>query len=160
MNITIRLLTSLLKNKIEIKVNMAKEQQGFQKIKSQQTQATFIIRQLKEKSIQYNKWAYLRFVDLKSVFRRVRRLDILEILQDLDIHPNIIELMKDIIENHTKVRRNNRTLSDKMWNKTEILNHSLFNLIMERIVLEVEMKEGNRMEIMKITILCYADDRR
>ncbi|CAG9828729.1 unnamed protein product [Diabrotica balteata] len=80
MNSTLKLLTAVIKYKIEEKANMADEQQGFGK-NLNTIDEIFIIRQIIEKSIEYGKPAYMCFVDLKSAFDRVKRNDILKLLQ-------------------------------------------------------------------------------
>jgi len=52
------------------------EKQGFRKNRST-TDAIFILRQIVEKSIEFNHPTYLRFVDLKKAFERVRLADVI-----------------------------------------------------------------------------------
>jgi aminoglycoside/choline kinase family phosphotransferase len=76
---------------------MREEQQGFRKNRST-TDAIFIMRQVKEKAIEYNKPVYACFVDMTKAFDRVRLKDVVEILTEWQIPKAVI---KSVIEMNT-----------------------------------------------------------
>jgi len=76
---SMKLFTGNLKERFETQITNREEQQGFRRNKST-TDAIFIIKQLKEKSIEFNTPAYVSFIDLTKAFDRVRLSDIINIL--------------------------------------------------------------------------------
>lgn len=162
MNSTLKLLTAIIKDKIEERLNMAEEQQGFRKNRST-IDATFIVRQIVEKSIEYNKPAFMCFVDLKSAFDRVKRIDIINLLEKQRIEQNIVKVINEInVNNKTKVRMSRGETKyiplKGGIRQGDSLSPTLFNMIMDEIIHEVKKQEGYRMGAHKITIICYADD--
>jgi hypothetical protein len=67
---TLKLTTKILTNKLSEIVDLEDEQQGFRAGRSC-VDAIFILKQIAEKSIEYNKPTYLRFIDLKKAFDRI-----------------------------------------------------------------------------------------
>jgi len=61
MKSTLKLLTAIIKDKLDT----AEKQQGFRKNRST-VDVTFIVRQIVEKSVEYNKPSYKGFVDLRK----------------------------------------------------------------------------------------------
>ena len=57
------------------------EQQGFRQNRST-TDAIFIVRQIAEKSIEFNHTAYFCFVDLTNAFDRVKLAEVIECLRE------------------------------------------------------------------------------
>ena len=64
LNITLKLTTKILTNIINSMITVSDEKQGFRTGRSC-TDAVFVMRQIMEKSIEYNRPAYLYFIDLK-----------------------------------------------------------------------------------------------
>lgn len=62
--------------------------------------AIFILRQLIEKSIEYNKPLFLCFVDLKQAFDRVRLDDVVGILQRRNVNAKILKVIKELNQNN------------------------------------------------------------
>ena len=75
MNSTTKLFTKLILNQLLKHISPREEQQGFRKNRSTMD-AIFIVRQIVEKAIEFNKPAYLCFVDLTKAFDRVRLQDV------------------------------------------------------------------------------------
>jgi len=70
-----KVFTGILKKRLETQLTNREEQQGFRRKRST-TDAIFIIKQLKEKSIEFNTPAYVCFIDLTKAFDRVRLSEI------------------------------------------------------------------------------------
>lgn len=94
MNSTVKLWTAVEKEKLEERLDMFEEQQGFREKRSTRD-ATFIIRQIVEKSIEYNKLAYICFVNQRNSFDRVQH-DILKLIKAKQIEDKVINLVKVI----------------------------------------------------------------
>lgn len=75
-----KLLTKILTKKITDKVPMCEEQQGFRSNRST-LDAIFILQQLIEKSVEFNKPMFVCFVDLKQAFDRIRLRNVITILR-------------------------------------------------------------------------------
>ena len=76
--------------------------------------AVFVLRQIVEKSIEYNKPALL-FIDLTKAFDRVRIEDIVHLLYKRDIPINIIQTTEDIYHDTTIQARINENLTDVIF---------------------------------------------
>ena len=64
LNTTLKLTTKILTNIINSMITVSDEKQGFRTGRSC-TDAVFVMRQIMKKSIEYNRPAYLYFIDLK-----------------------------------------------------------------------------------------------
>ena len=86
-------MTNVITNKLNSIISLSDEQQGFRSGRSC-VDAVFVLRQIVEKSIEYNKPAYLCFIDLTKSFDRVRIDDIVYLLYKRDIPINIKQTNK------------------------------------------------------------------
>lgn len=80
---------------------MKEEQQGFRHNRSS-TDTIFILRQLIEKSIEYDKPLFLCFVDSTKAFDRVKLKDTLTILEREEINADIIKIIHELNTNNRK----------------------------------------------------------
>ncbi|GJQ83276.1 hypothetical protein Trydic_g8868 [Trypoxylus dichotomus] len=78
---TMKLFTSVLKTRLKDLIEIRDEQQGFRRNRSI-AHATFIIQQVKEKAIEFDKAAYTYFIDLTKAFDRVQLKDAVRILKE------------------------------------------------------------------------------
>lgn len=145
------------------KIKISEEQQGFRPNRST-IDAVFILRQMIEKSIEFQKPLFLCFVDLKKAFDRVRIADIIDILQEHRTPVNYINVIKELNKNNRTQIKTSQGLTEQGPILTGIrqgdcLSPFLFNLIMDRIINDVKkVCGGYRMGLRSIKILCYADD--
>ena len=158
----LKLFTKILSDEIHAR-GMCEEQQGFRKNRST-IDAIFTIRQIAEKSIEYNKIAYMCFVDLTKAFDRVRLPDVVRLLKKKNVHPDLIKIIVELnTDNMTQIQIEGRK-TRKIPMQTGIrqgdsLSPILFNLIMEEIISEVKtIGKGYRLGDKEIKIICYADD--
>jgi len=111
-----------------------------------------MIRQVVEKSIEYEKPAYMCFTDLSKAFDRVRLNDITIILRRGSIPEEVVRTIENLNTTTRILVKNSLTQEVSIstgirWGDS--LSMVLFNLIMN------EMIKDNKEEI---TTLCYADD--
>lgn len=119
--------------------------------KTETMKTTFIIRQIVEKSIVYSRQVCPCYVDLKNVFDRERRTDILNLLQDPDIQPNITETLKYVKENNTTKDITSEGIIEPIMIKSGIRQGDSLSPLNNN----VKKKKGYRMGLYKITIFCY-----
>ena len=75
------------------------EQQGFRRGRSC-NDAIFIIRQLDEKALEFNRPIFFCFIDIEEVFDKNRLKNILNILENQGVSLGIINLIQDIYTNN------------------------------------------------------------
>jgi len=90
-----KLFTKIICCIISEQIPIMEEQQGFRKNRST-TGAIFIIQQIVEKSLEYEKPAYMCFIDLSKVFDRVRLNDITTILRGGSIPEEIVRTSENL----------------------------------------------------------------
>lgn len=162
LNTTLKLTTRLLANKILAHTTLSDEQQGFRKGRSC-NDAIFIIRQVKEKAVEWNKPAFLSFVDLRKAFDRVQLQDITSILRKRNIASDIINTIRDIYNNNELQLAIAEQRTDPIKVGTGVrqgdsLSPLLFNFIMEEIIARVRRCKGYQMGGKELKVVCYADD--
>ena len=88
-------------------ITLSNEQQGLRTGRSC-TDAVFVRSQIMEKSIEYNRPAYLCFIDLEKAFDNVQLRDIIHLLYDRQIPHNLIKTIENIYTgNSAQARVNN-----------------------------------------------------
>ena len=97
-----KFLTKIFEEEIA-DTGLYEEQQGFRKNRSA-IDAIFTIRQITEKAIEFNKPAFMCFVDLIQAFDRVKLEDVVPLLQKREVHPRIITIINKLNNNnHTSI---------------------------------------------------------
>ena len=158
-----KILTKVFEEVISA-TGLCEEQQGFRRNRST-TDAIFTIRQVSEKAIEFNKPAFMCFIDLTQAFDRVQLADIVPILKKRKLYPDIVRIIIELnTNNHTIIRSANSSLSNMVPMSTGIrqgdsLSPTLFNILMDDIITEVkQVGKGYRMGESEIKAVCYADD--
>lgn len=163
LNTSMKLFTNTLKSIISNNIQLSEEQQGFRNNRST-TDAIFILRQIVEKSIEYDKPAYMCFIDLTKAFDRIRLNDVLLILNKKLVPADVIRIIKELnTQTKTRIRINNQLTEeidvDTGIRQGDSLSPLLFNLIMDKIIQNVKnTSSGYRLGSKEIQIVCYADD--
>lgn len=98
-----KLLTKILAKEIA-QTGISEEQQDFKQNRST-VDAIFILRQISEKAIEFNKTAFMCFVDLKQAFDRVRLMDVLQLLRARGISTRIIAAIRELNTDNTTIIR-------------------------------------------------------
>jgi hypothetical protein len=94
LNCTLKLLTKTLTINVNEHTELADEQ-GFRSGRSS-IDAIFILWQIIEKSLEFNKLAFLCFVDLQKAFDTIQLKDVIQILYQKQIAVHLIKLTEDI----------------------------------------------------------------
>ena len=135
---------------------------GFVKDKGTRN-ATFILRQLAERSIEHQQDMYLCFLDYSKAFDRVRHEPLLEILQSLDIDGKDLRILLNLYWDQTAAVRIDDELSG--WAKIQrgvrqgcIISPDLFSLYSESILRHLDSCTGITVGGRQLSSLRYADD--
>jgi len=108
------------------------------------------VRQIVEKSTEFNHTAYICFVDLTKAFDRVRLADVTACLREREVPEQIVKVIKEMnTDTIARIRSNGQT-SRPITLKNGVrqgdsLSPMLFNLIIDKIVANLPMKLGYRM---------------
>jgi len=153
-----------LKERVETQITNREEQQGFRANRST-SDVIFIIKQLKEKSIEFNTPAYVCFIDLTKAFDWVCLSDIINILIAKKTPDTIVRAVRSLNRNNmTKVKAGD-TYTEEIptpgcIRQGDSLSLFLFILLLDRIVEEVSsLNMGYRMgQNKRISMVCYVDD--
>ena len=145
-----------------IKPEIGKEQCGFMKDTGTRN-AIFTLRMICERSIEMQKDIYLCFIDYTKAFDKVKHVQLLDMLQDLDIDGKDIRLLRNLYWEQTAGIR----IEDKISTYTQIkrgvrqgcvLSPDLFNLYSEQILREIKDLKGLVIGGYNMNNLRYADD--
>lgn len=162
LNTSLKLTTKIITEKLSSLTEHQEEQQGFRKGRSC-TDAIFVVRQIVEKALEFNRPAFMCLIDLQKAFDRIRLSDMTEILARREIPTSLIQLIKDIYTgSYIKVRCNGEMSQSipagRGVRQGDSLSPMLFNFMMDEIIEAVKGMRGYRMSGNNINIICYADD--
>lgn len=96
---TLKLVTKVITNLIEEQITLNEEQWGFRS-RRLCTDATFVVRQITKKSIEYNKPPFFPFIDLEKAFGRIQLSDVVHLLYNRQFWSNIIKKIENIYHNN------------------------------------------------------------
>jgi len=117
------------------------------------------MRQIVEKSIEFNHPAYLCFIDLKKAFDRVRLADVIDCLREREVPEQIVRIIKELnTDKIARIKSNNQistpiTISNGV-RQGDWLSPMIFNLIMDKIIENLPKELGYRMGNTPIHRLC------
>lgn len=161
LNTMLKLTTKVITNLINSRITLSEEQQGFRTGRSC-TDAVFIIRQIVEKSVEYNRPAYMCFIDLQKAFDRIQVQDVIHLLYNRGIPLSIIKTIENIYKNKIQAKVNGKLTTQITVNngirQGDSLSPLLFNIVMDELIKEVKKGKGYKLRDSEITVLCYADD--
>ncbi|KAK9881036.1 hypothetical protein WA026_014379 [Henosepilachna vigintioctopunctata] len=155
----LKLITKIFTTKINSITTLADQQQGFRTGRSC-TDAIFVMRQVLEKSIEFNKPAFLCFIDLQNAFEKIQLKDVIRLLYSRGIPKNLVETIKDIYSQNNIQLHVNGKLTQKIpiyegIRQGDSLGPLLLNIVMDEIITEVETCRGYKLGDKKLNILCY-----
>jgi sorting nexin-29 len=162
LNSTYKILTCIIYNRLTeyAEKRIGDYQKGFCK-NSSTTDNIYMLRQIYEKSYEFNIELHTLFVDFKEAFDKVNRGNMMQNTKTLKIPENIINLVEATLEgSRAKIK-----LSDGCSESFEIetglrqgdaLSPVLFNIVVEAVLINID-KKGNISTKMRQTC-AYADD--
>lgn len=157
-----KLFTKIIAEEVA-STGIADEQQGFRRNRST-IDTVFILRQKTEKAIEYNKAAFMCFIDLTKAFDRVRLTNVLRILKSRKISPRIVTIIKELNSGNSTFIKMENSLTKKILISNGIrqednLSSILFNVIMDEIIKETKSAgRGYKLGDAEVKIVCYADE--
>ena len=164
LNVTYKVLSNVLKERISpyAEDNLGEYQCGFRPNRST-TDQIFTIRQLLEKSWEFNRDVHQLFIDFRQAYDSIARDSIWKALEDIGVPKKIIQITKQCIGNSkAKVRIGNRNTDTFSINnglkQGDGLSPLLFNIVLDMAIknanigLEIFTNQGPEM------LLAYADD--
>lgn len=158
-----KLFTRILSTLITQKIRIAEEQQGFRQNRSA-IDGIFLVRQLSEKAIEFDKPLFLCFVDFAQAFDKIRLPDVLATLKNNGLNTRIVKLIEQLnINNRTEVKYRNMTTNEiqvsvgiRQWDS---LRPTLFNCLMDEVIKDLKSaKIGYAMGDHTFQVVAYADD--
>ncbi|KAL4084186.1 hypothetical protein QTP88_028016 [Uroleucon formosanum] len=127
------------------------------------TDQIFVIRQILQKGWEYNKDVHILFVDFKKAYDSIHRESLINILKEFRFPSKIVSLIRaSINQTDIKVKTANTTSQPVRvttgLRQGDALSPVLFNLVLEKIVREMNVSEGIALGQITIGLLAYADD--
>ncbi|KAL4082900.1 hypothetical protein QTP88_029554 [Uroleucon formosanum] len=124
----------------------------------------FILRQVLQKTWEYDKSVHMVFIDYKKAYDSIHRASLIKILEEFGMPSKLISLVGCSIS-HTDIKvKVGQTLSKTVQVTTglrqgDAISPVLFNIVLEKVVREAALdKEGVKLGENNIGILAYADD--
>ncbi|KAL4125995.1 hypothetical protein QTP88_010227 [Uroleucon formosanum] len=137
---------------------------GFRQNRST-TDQIFIIRQLFQKSWEYNKELHIIFVDFQKAYDSINRTSITEVLKHFHFQRKIVHLIEaSITQTKFKVKVGNSILRmvevRTGLGQGDALSPILFNIVLEKVIREINIgrDEGVRIDRTCFSLIAYADD--
>ena len=160
-----KVLTILIKEKLEpyIERKTSESQCGFRKGRAT-SDHLFTIRQIMEKCREVNKDIWQLFIDFKQAYDSIQRPVLWEIMQEMEIPPKLINLVKACYSNSKALVQIGKGRTEEFEIRTGLrqgclLSPILFNLVLEKVKRSIGQRQGG-IVIGGISIgsLEYADD--
>jgi len=166
LNVTYKIFTNCILSRIkETAENVIGDYQGGFRPGRSTTDLIFIVRQLIQKTWEFNKEMHILFVDFQKAYDSIHREGLIITLAELNFPHKLINLIKSsIMETYFRVRIGN-IKSEQVQVRTGLrqgdsLSPILFNIALEKVIREMNMgqHEGVNLQDHTIGLLAYADD--
>jgi len=164
LNTTYKVLSYCILDRIKpISEGILGDYQGGFRPNRSTTDLIFTIRQIFQKMWEFDKEVYTLFVDFEKAYDSIHRPTLFKILKEFNMPKKLINLIKATMENsEIKIKVANST--SKPFKVTsglrqgDALSPILFNLVLEKVVRDMNISEGVTLGQSKIGLLAYADD--
>ena len=158
LNTHLKLTTAIIAEKLTKTVNLEDEQQCFRCGRSC-TDAIFIVRQLAQKALEFNRHAFFCFTDIEKAFDKIHLKRVLNTLEN----QGIINLIWDIhTNNYTRIKikgkLEGRIPVNQGIHQRDSLSPLLFNIVMNEIIKDLKGLQGYSLGDENVNTVCYADD--
>lgn len=163
MNNMAKLFTGVILDIVNQHYTSRQEQFGFRRGRST-TDAIFIMRQIIEKAVEYNRHVYVCYIDFVKAFDNIRITDVVNILIKRGLPRVITNIIKTLntdlcTQIKTKYGTSSQISITNGIRQGDSLSPALFNVVMDEIIEAVtELNLGYDMKSTKISMVCYADD--
>ncbi|VVC32177.1 Reverse transcriptase domain [Cinara cedri] len=123
----------------------------------------FILRQIIQKRLEFDKEVHVLFVDFRKAYDSIHRESLLNILKDFKFPRKIINLIGTSL-NHTDIQVKIGNVTSQPTRVTtglrqgDALSPLLFNLVLERVIREMNISKGVILGQIRNGMLAYADD--
>ena len=153
---------SIIANKLTRVINLEDEQQGFRRGRSC-INAIFVVRQLAEKVLEFNKPAFFCFIDIEKALDNIQLEHVLKFFEDHGIPVVFIRLIQEIYRNNYTRIRIKRKLEGMIpvnqgIRQGDSLSPFVLNLVMNELIKDLKNVQGYSMGNENVNIVCYADD--
>ncbi|KAL4141596.1 hypothetical protein QTP88_004212 [Uroleucon formosanum] len=167
LNTTYKVLSNIILNRLKpyAKEIVVEYQVGFTAGKST-TDQIHVIKQITEKSHEFDKDVYLLFVDFKQAYDSIARSTLWNVMVQLGIPAKLVRMVKACMKNSRCKVKFNSVLSKEFTVTTGVrqgdaLSPILFNIALESVVKEVLQNEPQGLNIgqgKQVLLAAYADD--
>ena len=143
--------------------NIIGDYQGGFRTNRSTTDQMFILRQIIQKHLEFDKEVHVLFVDFRKAYDSIHRESFLNILKDFKFPRKIINLIGASLK-HTDIQVKIGNVTSQPTRVTtglrqgDALSQLLFNLVLERVIREMNISDGVILGQTRIGILAYADD--
>lgn len=125
------------------------------------TAAMVVIRQIAEKSIEYNRPTFTCFIDVRKAFDRIQSKDVIHLHWDRQI-PHIIRTIESIhFANKIQAKINGELepiTVDSGIRQGKSLRLFLFNIVMDETIKQIRLCKEYKMGNKEVKIVCCVDD--
>jgi len=166
LNVAYKIFSNCVLDRIKEKADqiIGHYQGGFRADRST-TDQMFIIRQLYQKSWEFDKEIHTLFVDFKKAYDSIHRESLLNIMKEFHFPKKLVNLVSiSVMETLIRVQVGNSITDPATVNsglrQGGSLSPILFNVVLEKVIREIKMgpNEGIRLQDTSIGLLAYADD--
>lgn len=164
LNIAYKILAMHIKNRLTAKVDksIGEYQCGFRKGRSTVDQI-FTLREIQAESYEYNKDTMALFIDFKQAFDRVKRRELFAALQDMDVCPKLIRIIKLTLQRTVNKVKINNSITESFEVKEGVrqgdpLSSIMFSIILEKVIQEANINRTGLIYHKKHQCLAFADD--
>lgn len=164
MSHTCKIFCKILEQRLRpiIEPQLSEAQMGFRKNRSC-TDAIFTLRQLAERTIEFDKELHVAFVDQEKAFDRVDRDKLWQILLDYGVDDHLVRLCRSLYTNSQCAVRTNIGVSERFLVRSGVrqgcvLSPLLFITYVDQIYKQANINEGENLEGL-LNELLFADDQ-
>jgi hypothetical protein len=142
----LKFTTAIIAKKLKNIITFEDKQQGFRRGRSC-TDAIFVIRQLADMALEFNRPIFFCFIDIEKAFDKICRKHVLNILEHQGVSPGIISLIQDIqTRNYARIKVEGQVEGKIPVNQGirqgDSLSPLLFNIVINEITKDLRDLRG------------------
>lgn len=159
-----KIMASAIKNRLSEVVNkeVGEYQCGFREHKST-TDQVFALKQIMNNSIEQRLPLHMCFIDFKQAYDSVIRAKMYEALEELGVPKKLIRLVRMTLKQTNYKVTSNACVSEKFsvnkgLRQGDPISTTLFNLTLEKVIRDTQLKTKGTIFNQRVQVLAYADD--